>query len=287
MLAAVVLKLRPVSAGRLPVSHGAFAHAAAMTVLRHLNPRLARALHEDQSRKPITVSPLSTQAPRQDYQMCLGPEDVCLWRLTGLSGEVSEELLRLSPDLLRGVWFGPDDAPIDLEVEACAREPEGADDPTAWAEDAGHTPYEALIARWRELPPPPTVTLDFLTPTTFRDGRHGVERPFPLPDLVFGCLLDQWNAHAPIPLGDLRDLAGHLVTLGRWQGETLRVELGSRRTVGFVGRFTYRFAEPVEALQRLIGMLGEYAFYAGVGWQTGQGMGQARVVSRPPRGSGT
>jgi len=43
---------------------------------------------------------------------------------------------------------------------------------------------------------------------------------------------------------------------------------------------SFRTLEPIPDLQRLLGMPGEFAFYAGVGWQTAQGMGQVRVRSQ-------
>jgi CRISPR-associated endoribonuclease Cas6 len=57
-------------------------------------------------------------------------------------------------------------------------------------------------------------------------------------------------------------------------GETRRVELGNYRTVGFIGRCTFRVPAPIPEVRRLIGLLAEFAFYAGVGWQRPHGLGQ-------------
>ena len=69
-----------------------------------------------------------------------------------------------------------------------------------------------------------------------------------------------------------------MVILANWWGETRRVELRSRGTVGFIGRFSYRVVENLVEVQRLLGLLSAYAFYAGVGWQTTHGLGQTRFV---------
>jgi len=265
MLTSIILELHPVTESRLPLSHGSFAHAAALEMFLRLDPTLAQSLHCDHLNKPFTVSPLMGNLRREDYDLCLEPATPCEWRLTGLNRQVSEMLLRLAPDAggirmgnavfrIAGVFTGPEEH-----------------------REAGQETYDAMARRRARAKPSPSVTLDFLTPTTFRTGH--VEQPYPLPRLVFGHLVGQWNTHASFPLGDLKHLLDQAIVLGNWKGEIRRVELGGRRTVGFTGKFTYRALEPIPDLQRL---LGEFAFYAGVGWQTAQGMGQVRVRSQEP-----
>lgn len=262
MLTAVVLHLQPVGEARIPVSHGSFTYAAALELFLRLDPALSRALHETASHKPLTSSSLAGPAQRGDFELLLTPDQVYTWRLTGLTPEVSCQLLRLSP-ALGGIRIG--EAVFAIADVSTIPEQDS---------EAGQDDYGVLAARWETQPGPPTVTLQFLTPTTFRTGRF--EQPFPLPRWVFGSLLDAWNAFAPHPLGDLRDLVERTTVLSNWRGETRRVELGSHRTVGFLGRFTYRVVEPPPEVRRLIGLLAEFAFYAGVGWQTTHGLGQVR-----------
>ncbi len=265
MVAAIVFQLQPVTETRLPVSHGAFAYASAMDLILRVDPALSRALHDSPGVQPLTVSPLRGEMRREGPEFVLDAGALYEWRLTGVSREAAEGLLRLSP-ALGGVRIGP----AVFQVAGVCSLPE--EQP-----DAGRDTYEALYQRWSEGPLPRSVTLEFLTPTTFR--RNGFEQPFPLPRQVFGHLADVWNAYSSVPLGDLRALLGDGVILGRWRGETLRVEMGARRTVGFVGSFTYRPVEAIPELQRLLGMLSEFAFYAGVGWQRAHGMGQVRCIA--------
>ena len=50
--------------------------------------------------------------------------------------------------------------------------------------------------------------------------------------------------------------------------------MGGRRTVGFVGTFSYRLLDKTPELAQRLGLLSDFAFYAGVGWQTAHGLGQ-------------
>ena len=64
----------------------------------------------------------------------------------------------------------------------------------------GQTSYEHLAARHllasEQLPR--TVELEFASPTAFHS--KGATMPVPLPELVFGSLVDRWNAFSPITL---------------------------------------------------------------------------------------
>lgn len=271
MLTAIVLHLQPVSAARLPVSHGAFANAAALDLFLRLDPALSKDLHDPSPDKPFTVSLLRGTPVRDAHDLVLSPDQVYFWRLTGLTPRVSENLLSIT-SAVGGVRIG--DAVFHLVGVSVTSE----DHP-----EAGRDDYAALWERWGNVTLD-TITLNFSSPTTFRVGRF--EQPFPLPRWVFGSLADRWNAFAPYPIGDIRDLVESICVLSNWKGETRRVDVKTRRTVGFVGRFTYRVVEPLPELRRLLGLLAEFARFAGVGAQTAHGLGQTRPEFSPPASPG-
>lgn len=270
VLTAVVLHLRPVAEARLPVSHGSLVHAAALDLFLRLNPGLGHALHQRRGPKPFTCSPLGGRERREGGELVLSPEQLYSWRLTGLNEAVSAELLRLSPNL-GGIRIGKAVFSIAEVLVSGDQHP-----------DAGQASYEEMLARWERGKNPATVILQFLSPTTFRVGQF--EQPFPLPRWVFGSLFASWNAFSPpsLALEDLREALDEWVVLSNFVGKTRRVELGGHRTVGFVGKCTYRAVRPIPELRRLLGLLGEFAFYAGVGWHTTYGLGQARLISSQP-----
>ncbi len=60
------------------------------------------------------------------------------------------------------------------------------------------------------------VTLRFASPTTFKS--KGANVPFPLPGLVFGSLLNRWNAHCDLQLHpDARRFAEEMVAASKYQ----------------------------------------------------------------------
>ncbi len=99
MLTAVVLHLRPVVQTRLPMSHGSFAHAAALDLLLRLDPQLSHLLHEPARSKPFTCSSLGGTDRREEFDFLLSPDQTYTWRLTGLPSAVSQHLVRLGPEL--------------------------------------------------------------------------------------------------------------------------------------------------------------------------------------------
>lgn len=262
MLTAIVVQLQPVAAVRLPISHGSFAHAATANLILRLNPLLSHLLHEQDDRQPFTCSPLLDADQRDGFDYVLSPERTYAWRLTGLTQEVSEQLLRIS-SALGGINFK--DAVFTIVDVSTSAE---------MHPDAGQSSYESLLSHWERHDPPRSVSLRVCTPATFRVGRDA--QPFPLPGWVFNSLLSTWNRFSPYPFEDPQVIPDQDVALRNWRGETKRVELGGHGAPGFVGKFTYRAANRDPDFSRLLGLLADFSFYAGIGWQTTHGLGQTR-----------
>jgi len=263
MLTAIVLELQPTTKATLPLSHGVFSYAAALSLIERLEPNLPKRIHNPASHKPITTSPVWGGFRKGKY-FKLFSNKIYRWRLTGLDETVSTCLNRINPNL-GNIRIGNAIFRIIRVVS------EARDD-----KDVGETTYEDLWHKWHSIKPPAVFPLRFDSPTTFRRGNF--EEPFPVPYLVFSSLLETWNAFSPRKLGDFQAAFKQTVYLANWKGETRRVEFGSRGTVGFVGGFTYRVIENLPEICRLLGLLIDYAFYAGVGWQTTHGLGQTSLA---------
>ena len=264
MLTAIVLELQPTTEVTLPLSHGVFSYAAALSLIEQLEPNLPERIHNPASHKPMTTSPVWGGYRKGKY-FKLFPDKIYRWRLTGLDETVSICLNGINSNL-RDIRIG------DAIFNIVSVVSDAQDD-----KDVGETTYEDLWHKWQNIDEPPTVfPIRFDTPTTFRRGNF--EEPFPIPYLVFGSLSRNWDTFAKESLGDMSAVFNEMVILSNWKGETRRVELGSRRTVGFIGKFTYRVIEKLPGVCRLLGLLTDYAFYAGVGWQTTHGLGQSRLV---------
>ena len=93
---------------------------------------------------------------------------------------------------------------------------------------------------------PRRVGLRFASPTLFRSADKNV--PLPLPGLVFGGLLDRWNAFAPIQVHpEVRRFAEECLAIGRYRLETVAVRFGEEgqhgAVAGCVGRCSYAILE--------------------------------------------
>jgi CRISPR-associated endoribonuclease Cas6 len=124
-----------------------------------------------------------------------------------------------------------------------------------------------------------SLGLSFATPTTFRSGGKNV--PLPLPELVFGSLLDRWQAFAPLAVNpELRRFAAEQVAVARYRlrSRVLPFKPGAMQ-VGFTGECHYVALRRDRYWLSVLHLLAGFAFYAGVGYQTSVDMGQARALT--------
>ena len=160
-----------------------------------------------------------------------------------------------------------------MEVRQATLDPD--EDP--WA---GCTTYEALSEDYllASKAPSKRAKIWFAAPTTFRSGGHSV--PVPLPDLVYGSLVDTWNAFSPVAVSDeVRRFAEECLGISRYRLSTRVVSgKGGSIHIGFVGECQYAALRHDRYWQGVIQLLTDYAFYAGIGYRTTAGMGQARRV---------
>jgi CRISPR-associated endoribonuclease Cas6 len=140
------------------------------------------------------------------------------------------------------------------------------------------TPDEILT-----LPESETLTIAFLSPTSFRVSESNM--PLPHPHLVFSSLLRKWKAWELPDLGvEAGAFAG--IRLGRFTLES-KVFKGIKGALhfGFVGKAQFdgsNLADP--STLKAFTSLSALAFYSGIGIKTAQGMGQA-IPEIPSKGT--
>ena len=271
-LVSLVLRLRPLRPAPAPPPLGRAAHALLLAALTDQDPALSEAAHKGDGPRPLTAS--SLLGPRRQG---LSPEHDYALRFTALQPDLARALLaaaeagRLAPGQRLVL------AEVPLQVEGAARAPEEH----PWA---AQTTYEALSAPWllARQSPGRRLRLRFTSPTTFRT--RGMHLPLPLPELVFGSLLNRWNAFAPVRLPEgVRRFAAECLAITRYrlQSRAAPVKEGGVR-VGAVGWVEYLALNPDRYWLSLIHLLGGFTLYAGVGAGTTMGLGQARL--EPPGG---
>lgn len=274
MLISWVVSLQPTEAVSSPPNLGRAAHAWFLNQVRRADPALADELHTGHGQRPFTVSNLWPLDWRARDEVTLSPDRTYTLRATSfaprLSALLQEQVIPQPPETLT---LG----------SASLRVVSSTADSTAhpWA---GEDTFEGLVQRHTLTPHiPHRVSLRFASPTLFRSADKNV--PLPLPGLVFGGLLDKWNAFAPIEVHpEVRRFAEECLAVSRYRLETLPVAFGQNgargAAAGFVGTCHYAIQVKDKYWMGLIHLLAAFSFYAGLGRRTTMGLGQARALTR-------
>ena len=267
MPTAIVYTIRPLTAASVPSSLGRAAHAAILRLIQAADPALSAHIHDDEGVKPLTVSNVQGLGPGRFSQA--SPDRDYTMRVTLLTAELEAIAAGWTPEAI---------GDLDLDghgwrVVARATQSAVHD----WADSASYEQIAApLLERPAELPA--RWDIQFASPVTFR--RRGVNLPMPMPELVFGSLLEKWNAFAPISLPDeVRRFAEERMAVSRYELRTLAGPTsGGALQIGAVGRCTYVAVGHDRYWQACITTLARYASYAGVGAGAARGFGQARLL---------
>lgn len=242
-------------------------HAWFLDQVRSHNPQLSAFLHDEESKKPFTISGLDGKMDTTTGgQLQLLSDQTYYWTVTAFSPTVVQWLghwLEHLPPTIE-LRFAP------LQIQSVAF----ALPPTTYAQL-----YQAEIAK--------TLTLSFLTPTSFR--RKGHHLPLPWPVNVFHSYLRRWNEFSGMPSDDETFLAwvDESVLINRHQLESVKVAAGKQgKVTGFLGAVEYSLtseATKQRHFQRLFTALGQLAPYCGTGHKTTFGLGQTRLgwLSKP------
>ena len=271
VLASLVLVLSTDATLTLPLHLGRASHAVFMRLIAENDSGLAERLHAPNERRPFTCSTL-WGGRRRGKSLMLAPDSSHYLRFTGLTEEVSDHLQR---------WA--ESPPPDIEIEGAKLDVRQATlDPDVhpWA---GWTSYEALAACHLLPAEPPSyrVEVEFASPTAFHSAGRTV--PLPLPTLVYGGLVQKWNAFAPVAVSEeVRRFAEECLAISWYRLSTRAVGAkGASVQIGFTGRCRYTALNRDRYWLSVIHLLTDYAFYAGAGYQTAAGMGQTRRVGSP------
>jgi CRISPR-associated endoribonuclease Cas6 len=275
MLMSWVLSLQPDEPTPAAPNLGREAHAWFLAQVRAADPALAEALHEGQGLRPFTVSDLEGRLPGgAPGPAPLRPDRTYTLRVTTFSPAISAVLReRILPRPPQAVALGE----ARLRVAGSTVDP--AEHP--WAASAT---FEELVQHFTLQPASPRlVGLRLASPTAFRvTGKKSV-LPVPLPGLVFGGLLDKWNAFSPIQVHpDVRRFADECLAVSSYRLETRRVTFGAEgergALSGCVGHCRYYVEVPDRYWMGLVHLLAGFSLYAGVGLRTTMGLGQARAL---------
>lgn len=298
LLCAALLKVRARAAGLLPAFWGTLVQGAWLRWVQAAAPALSAQLHAENQERPFTCSALwlsdrQAQMRLQEagQRLAVRAGQVCWLRLTLLDGALfgpfAQAALAVAEDEAQHAALPPlelNGIPFDL-LEMVVDDRSGASQ-TSWS---GWTSYAELLEQSQQRPARQLdrLPLEFDSPTAFTGehqpwGRETIVWPEPL--RVFGGLARRWQCFAPEGLAgtvESEELARYLIERVRVEEYTLqtqRLHLRQALLLGFVGHCTF-LLPPDDAgnhLRRQVHLLADYAFYAGVGHKTAQGLGRAR-----------
>lgn len=270
MLTSLIIHLQAPTEARLPASLGRAAQAALLALLDERRPALAEQLHAGAGLRPYTASNL-VLGKRKQGSLYISAGQTGWLRFTGLTEPVSRQLAAIAAD-------PPPEITLDNHLFSVT----GATlDPAehAWA---GQTSYQDLAAPYLlggQTRLSARIGLEFAGPTTFR--QQGRYVPLPLPELVFGSLLDRWQTFAPIALHpETRRFAAEAVALSNYRLRSRAVPRpGGSAQIGFTGHARFVALNRDRYWLNVLHLLAAYSFYSGVGSGTASGLGQVRRVT--------
>ncbi len=253
MIQKSLIKLKCKQDGVINGHAGKELHAQLFNCLGEINPELAKKIHNEKI-KSFTVGPLVGNILRKEGLSRITAGEEYFFSISTLneelSGTLSTILNKLSiSDLLIG-----NNGFVVKSTQLHYEEP---------------LPYFKLNYNGE---PKNKFVLDFLSPTCFRkDGRLQL---LPLPSLVFGGLLERWNAFSETKLpATLFDV----IYITRYNLKTNTVDFGNYKLVGCRGICEYTFLPEAREIDKwVINTLVNYAAISGIGYKTTMGMGQVK-----------
>lgn len=236
-------------------------HGLFFNILRRNSTEIASELHKQEEQKPFTISPLLEGHELKGGYSVISPTREVTFRLTMLNEEMFAATI--SPLFLimaeeRILYLSR--KPITIgSVDLCEEK---------------LTSFPKILA---DALPHPKVTLEFITPTSFKVS--GVQSLFPDPKLVFSSLLRRWNAFSETKLPEEYIKSFASIKVSSYNLHTELVHFSRYKMIGFKGRTEFELPKDLgEPFQRVVNALADFAPYAGVGVKTAMGMGQTKRI---------
>lgn len=223
----------------LPPTLGRAIHALCLRWIGFADEALATQLHQADA-LPMTLTMRSLSAKQMVLRIGLLQKDLLAPLLWGLSQDLGSEMTLT-------------DIPCRIGRNIEILQTSG---------------YETLS----QVPSQRVIDLQFLTPTSFKQGK--TVQPFPLPDLVFSSLLRRWNSFAPLEL-QFPEQEWSGVTAA-YDLKTYALKMKGGAEIGAQGWARYEFSN--EAQAQIAAVLSQYAQFAGVGRKTAMGMGLTKQL---------
>jgi CRISPR-associated endoribonuclease Cas6 len=270
-IVSITLTLKAIADIELSPNYTTAFHAWFLHQVRASDPQLSAYLHDGQSEKAFTISPLNGKLELIANTLLAKVDSTYTWTISALSNDLCEWLRN---------WYSDHPETINLYNGNFAIAQISINQPA--------TTYNNL---WSASSNPESkFTLAFLTPTCFRSKNHHL--PLPIPYNIFHSYLRRWNAFAPeaFPQEEFLTWIEKVVYITSYDLECTKVAVAKQGYVtGFTG--TVEFAVDLKAsrnsdFERLLSALIKLAAYCGTGHKTTFGLGQTRLIGKNEIGNG-
>jgi CRISPR-associated endoribonuclease Cas6 len=272
-------------------------------------PDVATWLHEGNKRRLFTCSSLQfpipparmREAERDNVHLPVDPEKTYTVRVTLLLGELFPLFHKALMDFNAHESTASKPRPPFMQIGKqlfMLEEVIAEDDPSGWT---GFTSFGNLVekAKMLKLGKVEYLTLEFASLTTFNRGNAKTraygnhQARLPLTHYVFPGLARRWEELAPPELAGLVQMErveqyclDDGVVIADYDLRAHQVKFTTHVQPGFVGVCKYALRGPDEppteefplTVRQQLLLLGQLAFYCGVGYKTSMGMGRVRVV---------
>jgi CRISPR-associated endoribonuclease Cas6 len=272
VLRSIVLELKAVNQlSHSTVASGNKSQALFLNIIQQIDPALNKRLHDEYGYRPFTTS-LLTNSPNfkeyseRSFRPHLGQtyylritmfDEGQIWDAISTIYINGNIILRLGnlEFIIKRLFSTPVSTPVNH-----------------WADFSS---WEKLV----DSSATEHITIRFVSPTAFHMGKRHFNF-YPHPIWVWDSLIRVWNNYAPL------DLRVDKISLRKFITENVKLVDCKLSTVpllypvytetqkGFTGTCTYRLLR-LEDLSAQVTYLSKFAYYAGIGYKTTMGMGQA------------
>ncbi|AFY68740.1 CRISPR-associated protein, Cas6 family [Thalassoporum mexicanum PCC 7367] len=258
----VTLTLRSTLDNLLPANYGVGLHAWFLHQVRDSDPILSAYLHDGESEKPFTLSPLVGKLLSRGDRLLLPKQTLYRWTITALYKPLCKWLAKWLKNVPEAIDLRDATLPIEaIEISLPAMT------------------YKKMFKVERQLAR--NFTLSFTSPTGFRSKGHHL--PLPIPRNVFHSYLRRWSdfAKQSIDKEEFLNWVEEKVYINSHNIATIKTAAGKRGMVtGFTGvvEFGIDGAARNDLTQmQLLQALVRYAPYCGTGHKTTFGLGQTSL----------
>jgi len=267
--------------GHVPATQGRLAHGAFLEIVQQTDPALSQVLHDMNTRKPFTVSPLRRVGKPKRGKIAIKAGQAVWLRVTLLNESLFTSLTQY---MLSTSYHWPNIRLAEITFMITEMRTTPRSHPWAGYVTTYHLQQTVTGPDWTDAN---EITLEFTSPTAFSMGRPAslgrwIEL-FPTPKILFTSLAQVWQNQLPhgITPDQVREYAEQTVAISKYNMATQVHRYWGNPQKGTTGQVTYELRDKKNPLLRqTIHLLSELAFYSGVGYKTTMGMGQVRRLPR-------